>query len=58
MESELAMYKKIRTWTDEDRERKFAEIVPGVTTRNGREIQRGDFISIGGGFEGEYNPPE
>ncbi len=58
VESGLAMYKKIRTWIDEDRERKFAEIVPGVTTRNGREIQRGDFISISGGFEGEYNPPE
>ena len=24
VESELGMYKKIRTWTDEDRERKFA----------------------------------
>ena len=36
-------------------ERKFAEIVPGVTKRRNRVLQRGDFFTIDGGTEGEYD---
>jgi len=55
VKSELEMYRKVRKWIDEGVERKFAEIVPGVTKRRRGVIQRGDLVTVGGGTEGEYD---